>query len=107
MTTEGNKAPVQSHLSGGESGCNELLRRARLRKPSPNDPTRPMSQRELAEAVTAQIFGTTGRVVALDRHDISRWERGQRRCQTADYRDALRVVLGVATDADLGFKVKG
>jgi hypothetical protein len=65
-----------------------------------------MSQRELAEAVTAHVQRATGRDVALDRHDISRWERGGRRVRTQDYRNALRAVLGVATDAELGFDRK-
>lgn len=85
---------------------NELLRQARLRSPSPNNPARPLSQRELAEAVNAHVFRTTDRTVALDRHDISRWERGKRRIPTADYRRALRAVLGVATDTELGFAVQ-
>lgn len=65
-----------------------------------------MSQRELAEAVTAYVFRTTKRDVPLDRHYISRLERGRSRWPIADYRDAFRVVLGVATDAELGFYVK-
>lgn len=82
---------------------NYLLRQARLRTPSREDPSMPMSQRELAEAATAYIFRTTSRTVALDRHCISRWESGKRRLPTADYRAALRAVLGVATDVELGF----
>jgi transcriptional regulator with XRE-family HTH domain len=62
-----------------------------------------MSQRELAEAVTAYVFRKTERDVSLDRHYISRLERGRSRWPTADYRDALRAVLGAATDAELGF----
>jgi transcriptional regulator with XRE-family HTH domain len=62
-----------------------------------------MSQRELAEAVTAYVQRTTGRDVALDRHYISRLERGARRWPNADYRAGFRAVLGVATDAGLGF----
>jgi transcriptional regulator with XRE-family HTH domain len=65
-----------------------------------------MSQRELAEAVTAHVQRSTGRDVALDRHDISRWERGKRRVPTTDYRKALRAVLGVANDDELGFYVQ-
>lgn len=62
-----------------------------------------MSQRELAEALTTYFFHNTTRVVPLDRHYVSRLERGTRRYPTADYRAAFRAVLGVATDADLGF----
>lgn len=96
-------APVQA---GQRREPNDLLRQARLRTPSPSEPGRSMSQRELAEAVTAHIYRTTNRMVALDRHDISRWEHGKRRTPIADYRAALRAVLGVATDAELGFYVK-
>jgi transcriptional regulator with XRE-family HTH domain len=84
---------------------NDLLRQARLQTPSPNDPIRPMSQRELAEAINDHVFRTTNRKVPLDRHYISRWENGKRRLPIADYRRALRAVLGVATDAELGFSV--
>lgn len=45
--------------TSGSSQRNDLLRRARLRTPSPNGHTRPMSQRELAEAVTAHVFRQT------------------------------------------------
>jgi hypothetical protein len=62
-----------------------------------------MSQQELAEAVTAYVQRTTGRDVALDRHYISRLERGARRWTNAVYRAGLRAVLGVETDAELGF----
>jgi transcriptional regulator with XRE-family HTH domain len=65
-----------------------------------------MSQRELAEAVTAHVFRKTERNVPLDRHYISRLERGRSRWPTTDYRDALRAVLGTATDAELGFYAK-
>ena len=85
---------------------NDLLRQARLRTPSPSNRTRPMSQRELADAVTAYVQHTTGRDVALSRHEISRWESGKRRRPSAEYRSALRAVLGTATDAELGFHVK-
>jgi transcriptional regulator with XRE-family HTH domain len=85
---------------------NDLLRQAGLRTPSPSNSDQPMSQRELAEAVTAHLFRHTTRVVALDRHYISRLERGRSRWPIADYRNALRAVLNAATDADLGFCVK-
>jgi hypothetical protein len=94
----GRSAPVREP--------NVLLRQARLRRPSPSNSTRSMSQRELAEAVTAYVFRTTPRQVPLDRHDISRWER-TRRQPIAVYRTALRAVLGVAADAELGFDDRG
>ncbi|HZM25818.1 MAG TPA: hypothetical protein VFB89_00495, partial [Gemmatimonadales bacterium] len=106
VTAERNEASAERQQPDGEPGRNDLLRQARLRTCSPDDPTRAMSQRELAEAVTAYVQRTTGRDVALDRHDISRWERGGRRWPDAHYRDAFRAVLGVATDAELGFYIK-
>jgi transcriptional regulator with XRE-family HTH domain len=82
---------------------NDRLREARLRIASPSGSGRPMSQRELAEALTAHVFRTTARVVPLDRHFVSRIERGVRRYPIADYRAAFRAVLGATTDAELGF----
>lgn len=92
-----------SELGTNTRRANVLLRQARLRTPSPADPARPMSQRELAEALTAHVFDNTTRVVPLDRHFVSRVERGVRRYPTDDYRAAFRAVLGAATDAELGF----
>lgn len=99
-------ADAESGEVAPHGGRNDLLRLARLRTPSPSDPSKPMSQRELAEAATTYVQRTTGRDVALDRHDVSRWERGKRRLPTAEYRDALKAVLGAGTDADLGFCVE-
>lgn len=100
-TEEGNASGLDRERSSAQP--NDLLRQARLRTPSPQNRTRPMSQKELAEAVTAHVYRTTERNVPLDRHDISRWERGTRRRPIAEYRTALRAVLGVSTDAELGF----
>jgi hypothetical protein len=82
---------------------NVLLRRARLRMPSPVDSRYAMSRQELAEAVNAHVFDVSGRVSVMDAHYVGRLERGIRRYPTADYRAAFRAVLGVATDAELGF----
>jgi hypothetical protein len=95
--------PADPALTTDTRRPNLLLRQARLRTPSPADPDRAMSQRELAEALNAHVFRTTARVVPLDRHYISRLERGVRRYPIADYRAAFRAVLGGATDAELGF----
>lgn len=83
---------------------NRLLRAARLRTPSPTDPDRPTSRRELAEAVNAYVFETTGRTYALDAHYVGRLERGLRRWPNADYRAGFRAVLGAGSDAELGFR---
>jgi transcriptional regulator with XRE-family HTH domain len=74
---------------------NERLRRARLRMP--------MSRQQLAEAVNAQVFHTTGIRTAMDAHYVARLEQGKRRWPNAAYRAALRHVLGVANDAETGF----
>jgi hypothetical protein len=84
---------------------NQLLRRARLRLPSPSGSGRPMSRQELADAVNAQVFTTTGRVVCIDAHYIGKLERGQRRWPNADYRLGLRAALGAASDAELGLYI--
>ncbi|MDG4793648.1 hypothetical protein [Micromonospora sp. WMMD1082] len=81
---------------------NDLLRRARLRLPSPSGSGRAMSRQELAEAVNAWLFADTGRVFRLDETYIGKLERGEHRWPNERYRAALRAVLG-ATDAQLGF----
>ena len=63
-----------------------------------------MSRQELAEAVNAHVFEHTGRVVCVDGCYIGRLERGKSWWPSPDYRAALRAVLGVATDAELGFR---
>ena len=84
---------------------NQQLRRARLCLLSPSGSGQPMSQRELAEAVTAYVQRTTARDVDLDRHYISHLERGARRWPNADYRRGFRAVLGASVDAELGFYI--
>lgn len=44
---------------------NELLRRARLRQLSPSGSGLAMSRPELAEAVNAHVYATSGRIVSL------------------------------------------
>ncbi|QFZ18674.1 hypothetical protein [Saccharothrix syringae] len=85
-------------------GPNDLLRAARKRTASAALPTESMSRRELAEAVNAWLWRTTGKRYSLDAHTIARYERGSVRWPGAHYRAALRHVLGVATDAELGFR---
>ncbi|MFI6162585.1 hypothetical protein ACIA59_21880 [Micromonospora haikouensis] len=62
-----------------------------------------MSRQELAEAVNAYLYEHAGRMVAIAGHYIGNLERGQTRWPSAHYRQALRAVLGRATDAELGF----
>jgi tetratricopeptide (TPR) repeat protein len=62
-----------------------------------------MSRAELAEAVNDHLWRITGRRYALDAHAIARYERGAIGRPSAPYRAALRDVLGVDSDAELGF----
>ncbi len=62
-----------------------------------------MSRRELGEAVTGWLQDNTGKNVALDAHYVAKMERGAFVRPSEHYRAALRAVLGVASDADLGF----
>ncbi|MFI9643960.1 hypothetical protein ACIG87_28590 [Micromonospora sp. NPDC051925] len=84
-------------------GPNDLLRAARLALRSPSGSGRPMSRQELAEAVNAYLYDHAGRMVAVAGHYIGNLERGQTRWPSAHYRQALRAVLGRATDTELGF----
>jgi transcriptional regulator with XRE-family HTH domain len=61
-----------------------------------------MSRQELAEAVNAHVYATTGRRARLDAGYIGKLERGEHRWPRADHRQGLRAVLGVATDAEIG-----
>jgi hypothetical protein len=82
---------------------NVELRTARLAQQSPRFEGEPMSRSELAEAVNAELWRSTRKRFALDAHAIARYERGAVRWPSAAYRSALRTVLGVATDAEIGF----
>lgn len=83
---------------------NRKLRARRETTPSRQAPGECMSRRELAEAVNEYLWTTTQRRHELDSHSIARWERGEVLWPSAPYRSALRAVLKVATDAELGFR---
>ncbi|MEU4162966.1 hypothetical protein [Actinoplanes sp. NPDC026670] len=85
--------------------ANELLRQARLRLPAPSGSGRPMSRRELAEAVNEYLWRTHGRRSAIDADYVGKLERGDYRWPQGLYREAFRVVLAVTADASLGFFV--
>jgi transcriptional regulator with XRE-family HTH domain len=82
---------------------NDLLRARREALPSRLRSEEPMSRAELAEAVNAHVWVTTGQRTTLDAHAIARYERGHSRWPGKQYRDSLRAVLGVETDAEIGF----
>lgn len=82
---------------------NELLRAARLRLESPSAPGLSMTRQELAEAVNTQVHRTTGKITAADANHIGKWERGIICWPAAYYRAALRALLDVGSDAEIGF----
>ncbi|WP_454195990.1 hypothetical protein [Nocardia sp. Marseille-Q1738] len=64
----------------------------------------PLSRAEVADAVNAWVYRQTGRVIQLSGNYIGKLERGVFRWPNSEYRAGLRAVLGVATDAELGFR---
>ena len=82
---------------------NERFRTAREEVGSPTDPGVPLSRRELAELVRGWILENRGRQTAIDEVHIGKIERGEIRWPAADYRAALRAILGMRKDGDLGF----
>jgi len=82
---------------------NLLLRKARLALASPSGSGGPMSRQELADAVNRHLHaaGVSGLVATAGY--VARLERGCSRWPRAAYREALRAVLGVSSDAELGF----
>ncbi len=86
---------------------NDQLRRARERTESPHATGEALSRQELAELVNAWVYEHTEdrRVIELDANYIGKLEQGGLRWPQAPERRAVfRAVLGVATDADLGFR---
>lgn len=83
---------------------NMALRAARERTPSRLAPGEGMSRREVAEAVNAFLWETTGRRYGLDAHYLAKIELGVVRWPTAPYRAGLRAVLGAGSDLELGFR---
>lgn len=82
---------------------NNLLRLARLGRLPTARSGRRMSRAELAEAVNARMYAATGMRVELDASYIGKLERGRIRWPLTVRRRAFREVLGVATDAEIGF----
>ncbi|TLG03328.1 hypothetical protein FEK35_21660 [Nocardia cyriacigeorgica] len=66
-----------------------------------------MTRQELAEAVNDHVFRATGKPGAVDERHVGKWERGETTWPRKHYRSALRAVLNVATDAELGFARPG
>ncbi len=64
-----------------------------------------MSRQELAEAVNAYLWRVHERRASLDENYIGKLERGEHRWPQERYRQALRAVLRVESDAELGFYI--
>lgn len=62
-----------------------------------------LTQGQLAELANAQVEAATGTLGAMEADYVGRLERGIHRWPNKSYRQALRAVLHVASDADLGF----
>ena len=83
---------------------NDLLIEARERQPSPKHPGECLSRPELAQLVSETLYAPDQvRRSPFNTNYVGKLERGEIRWPDARYRAALREVLGVATDADLGF----
>lgn len=84
-------------------GPNDLLAGARRRLRSPSGSGRIMSRQELAEAVNAYLWTAHQITDNLDGTYVGHLEKGRHRWPGATRREGFRHVLGVATDADIGF----
>ena len=89
-------------MSAASRTRNELLRQARLRLASVSGSGRVMSRRELADSANRYLT-RRGLYAAMDEEYIAKLERGVHRWPGVGYREALRAVLGVRSDAERGF----
>jgi hypothetical protein len=86
---------------------NWRLREARERTPSRRNPGECLSRQELAEFVAAHVWEHHHQVVHPNDKYVGKLERGGVRRPNRFYREALRAILGAATDQDLGFRASG
>ena len=86
--------------------ANVRLRAARLRMKSPSGSGLAMSRRELADLVNAHLAAREVDWLCMDAGHIGKYERGEHIWPQREYREALRAVLGVGSDADLGFHTR-
>lgn len=83
---------------------NQKLIDARLRLQSPSGNGQPMSTQELAEAINAYLYFHRDKMeTSVDHRYVSSYEGGGHHWPAEHYREAFRAVLGVASDAELGF----
>ncbi|MGH3824582.1 MAG: XRE family transcriptional regulator [Pseudonocardiaceae bacterium] len=85
------------------AAANDKLRAARERTASLTDPEDFLSRQELAELANAWIWDHHHKMVPLSANYIGKLEQGVIRWPGKLYREALRAILGVSTDAALGF----
>jgi transcriptional regulator with XRE-family HTH domain len=83
--------------------ANEKLREARKRTESLAQPDLCLSRQELAELVNTWIWDHRNKVMGASANYIGQLERGKIHWPGKLYREALRAILGVSTDAELGF----
>ncbi|MDG4833979.1 hypothetical protein O7627_32430 [Solwaraspora sp. WMMD1047] len=83
---------------------NDLLRAARLRRSRSG--AGPFSRQELANRLNGVLSALTGKEYTLDANYVGKLERGVIRWPHADYRQALRTILGAASDAELGLYLR-
>ncbi len=83
--------------------ANNQFRAARERTASLTYPDECLSRQELAELANAWIWDRHHKVAALSANYIGKLEQGVIRWPGKVYREALRAILGVSTDAALGF----
>jgi S-adenosyl methyltransferase len=86
---------------GRTAAPNRLLVAARERLPSPNRPGQCLSRTELAAAVTAELRRNRHNV-KVDYRFVWQLEQGKVSWPPQERRDALRAVLKVATNAEIG-----
>ncbi|MGH3885989.1 MAG: XRE family transcriptional regulator, partial [Pseudonocardiaceae bacterium] len=85
------------------AAANNQFRAARERTASLTYPEDCLSRQELAELTNAWIWNHHHKVVELTGNYIGKLEQGVIRWPGKIYREALRAILGVSTDAALGF----
>ena len=83
--------------------ANDLLRAARQRTASLTSPDMCLSRQELAELVNAWVRDHHEKMVEHSANYIGQLECGKIRWPSKVSREALRAILGVSTDAALGF----
>jgi hypothetical protein len=82
---------------------NTVLRDLRERTSSSRYPGECLSRQELAEKVNSHLWTAHRQRVEVDAGYIGKLERGVIRWPGGSYREALRAILRVSTDAELGF----